>query len=91
LKAIVADHGRNLDPKDPADQWRMDKSWLAVVLVDIGISLQAARHITGEEPVEINAMMYSTPNDPASRKSKRMNFCLVSQWCSANCTSLRLL
>jgi predicted dehydrogenase len=25
LKALVADHGRNLDPSDPADKWRMDK------------------------------------------------------------------
>jgi len=32
--------------------------------MDIGIySLQAARYISGEEPTEINAFMYSTPGD----------------------------
>ena len=29
--------------------------------MDIGIySLQATRYVTGEEPVEVNAMMYTT-------------------------------
>jgi len=33
-------------------------------LMDIGIySLQAARYVTGEEPVEIAAMSYTTPGD----------------------------
>jgi glucose-fructose oxidoreductase len=34
-------------------------------LMDIGIyALNAARYLTGEEPVAVNAMMHSTPNDP---------------------------
>ena len=91
LKAIVADHGRNLDPKDPADQWRMDKKLAGGgSLVDIGIySLQAARYITGEEPVEISAMMYSTPNDPRFKEvEENVNFVLrFPSGVLANCTS----
>ena len=34
-------------------------------LMDIGIyALNAARYLSGEEPVAVNAMMHSTPNDP---------------------------
>lgn len=91
LKAIVADHGRILDPKDPADQWRMDKELAGGgSLPDIGIySLNAARYITGEEPVEITAMMYSTPGDPRFREvEENVNFMLrFPSGVIANCTS----
>lgn len=91
LKAIVADHGRNLDPSDPADRWRMNKKLAGGgSLVDIGIySLQAARYITGEEPIEISAMMYSTPNDPRFREvEENVNFVLrFPSGILANCTS----
>lgn len=91
LKAIVADHGRILNPSDPADRWRMDQKLAGGgSLVDIGIySLQAARYITGEEPVEISAMMYSTPNDPRFREvEENVNFILrFPSGVLANCTS----
>ena len=91
LKAIVADHGRNLDPKDPADRWRMNKKLAGGgSLFDIGIySLQAARYITGEEPTEISAMMYSTPNDPRFKEvEENVNFMLrFPSGVIANCTS----
>ncbi len=91
LKAIVADHGRNLDPFDPADRWRMDKKLAGGgSLVDIGIySLQAARYITGEEPIEISAMIYSTPGDPRFREvEENVNFMLrFPSGVLANCTS----
>lgn len=91
LKAIVADHGRNLDPFDPADRWRMDKKLAGGgSLVDIGIySLQAARYITGEEPIEVSAMIYSTPGDPRFREvEENVNFMLrFPSGVLANCTS----
>lgn len=91
LKAIVADHGRNLDPNDPADVWRMDKELAGGgSLMDIGIySLQAARYITGEEPIEISAMMYSTPGDPRFREvEENVNFVLrFPSGVLANCTA----
>jgi predicted dehydrogenase len=50
---------------DPA-QWRLKKAMSGGgSLMDIGIyALQAARYISGEEPVEVNALSFSTPGDP---------------------------
>jgi len=91
LKAIASDHGRNLDPKDPADRWRANKKLAGGgSLYDIGIySLQAARYITGEEPQEISAMIYSTPGDPRFREvEENVNFVLrFPSGVLANCTS----
>jgi predicted dehydrogenase len=66
IKAVVADHGRPLDPNDPADRWRMKRDLAGGgSLVDVGIyGLQAARYVTGEEPVEVTATVASTPGDP---------------------------
>jgi predicted dehydrogenase len=62
LKVIVADHGFNIG--DPT-QWRLKRAMAGGgSLMDIGVySLQAARYLTGEEPVEISAMSHSTPGD----------------------------
>ncbi|MDZ7964510.1 MAG: Gfo/Idh/MocA family oxidoreductase [Nostoc sp. DedSLP03] len=91
LKTITSDHGRNLDPKDPADRWRAQKKLAGGgSLYDIGIySLNAARYITGEEPQEISAMMYSTPGDPRFREvEENVNFVLrFPSGVLANCTS----
>jgi predicted dehydrogenase len=50
---------------DPG-QWRLRKKMAGGgSLMDIGIyALQAARYLAGEEPVEVSAMIHSTPNDP---------------------------
>ena len=60
---MLADHGFNIG--DPT-QWRLKQAMAGGgSLMDIGIySLNAARYLTGEEPVEVNAMVYTTPNDP---------------------------
>lgn len=91
LKAIVADHGRIVNPAEPQDRWRVDKELAGGgSLPDIGIySLNAARYITGEEPIEISAMMYSTPNDPRFREvEESVNFTLrFPSGVLANCTS----
>jgi glucose-fructose oxidoreductase len=62
-RIVVADAGFNIgDPK----QWRLRKAMAGGgSLMDIGIyALNAARYLTGEEPVAVSAMMHSTPNDP---------------------------
>ena len=91
LKVIVANNGRHLNPDDPADQWRMNKKLAGGgSLPDIGIySLQAARYITGEEPTEISAMIYSTPDDPRFKEvEETVNFLLrFPSGVLANCTS----
>lgn len=60
---ILADAGFAIgDPK----QWRLNKALAGGgSMFDIGIyALNASRYLTGEEPVELNAMTYSTPDDP---------------------------
>jgi predicted dehydrogenase len=71
----TSDHGRHLDPRDPADQWRMSKALAGGgSLYDIGIySLQAARYMTGEEPVEVFGRIDSPAGD--LRFSEVEDFC----------------
>ncbi|HKW18628.1 MAG TPA: Gfo/Idh/MocA family oxidoreductase [Terriglobales bacterium] len=60
---ILADAGFPIG--DPT-QWRCNKQMAGGgSMMDIGIyALNASRYLTGEEPAEVNAMIYSTPNDP---------------------------
>lgn len=60
---ILADAGFAIgDPK----QWRLNKQLAGGgSMMDIGIyALNAARYLTGEEPTEVNAMMFTNRNDP---------------------------
>jgi predicted dehydrogenase len=60
---VLADAGFSIG--DP-NQWRLTKKLGGGgSLMDIGIyALNASRYLTGEEPSEVNAMIYSTPGDP---------------------------
>ena len=60
---ILADAGFKIG--DPT-QWRLNKQLGGGgSMMDIGIyALNAARYLTGQEPNEVNAMVYSTPGDP---------------------------
>ena len=88
VKVITADNGWNAS--DP-NMWRLNKKMAGGgCLMDIGIyALQSARYISGEEPVEINAMTYSTPGDPRFREvEETINFQLrFPSGVLANCTS----
>lgn len=88
LRVIVADAGFNIG--DPT-QWRLNKALAGGgSLMDIGIySLQAARYLSGEEPSEINAFMYSTPGDPRFKEvEETINFQLrFPSGVLASCTS----
>ncbi|MGH9512751.1 MAG: Gfo/Idh/MocA family protein [Terriglobales bacterium] len=85
---IVADTGFKIG--DPT-QWRLTKALGGGgSMMDIGIySLNASRYLSGEEPVEVNAMMYSTPGDPRFREvEENVNFQLrFPSGILANCTS----
>jgi predicted dehydrogenase len=63
LKFITADNGQNQG--DP-NQWRLKRAMSGGgSLPDVGIyCLNATRYLTGEEPVEVFARMWSTPGDP---------------------------
>ena len=59
-------------------------------LMDIGIySLNASRYLTGEEPTEVNAMMYTTPGDVRFKEvEETINFQLrFPSGILSNCTS----
>jgi predicted dehydrogenase len=60
---ILADTGF---PIGNPNQWRLTKRLGGGgSMMDIGIyALNASRYLTGEEPAEVNAMIYSTPGDP---------------------------
>jgi predicted dehydrogenase len=87
-RVILADAGFNIgDPK----QWRLRKQMAGGgSLMDIGIyALNAARYLSGEEPVSVNAMMHSTPNDPRfAEVEENITFQLrFPSGILANCTS----
>jgi predicted dehydrogenase len=76
---------------DNPDQWRLKKALAGGgSLMDIGIyALNAARYLSGEEPTEVNAMMYSTPGDPRFKEvEENINFQLrFPSGVLANCSS----
>jgi predicted dehydrogenase len=88
IKVIVADHGFNIG--DP-NQWRLNKALAGGgSMMDIGIySLQAARYISGEEPIDVNAISYTTPGDVRFKEvEEATNFQLrFPSGILANCTS----
>jgi glucose-fructose oxidoreductase len=88
LKVVLADAGFSIG--DPA-QWRLNKRMAGGgSLMDIGIyALSAARYLTGEEPTEVHAMEYTTPNDPRFKEvEETLTFQLrFPGGVLANCTS----
>lgn len=85
---ILADAGFPMgDPR----QWRCNKKLAGGgSMMDIGIyALNASRYLTGEEPAEVNAMVYSTPNDPRFKEvEEHVTFQLrFPSVILANCTS----
>lgn len=88
VKGILADHGFNIG--DPT-QWRLKKDLAGGgSMMDIGIySLQAARYVTGEEPVEVGAMSHTTPGDERFKEvEEATNFQLrFPSGVLANCSS----
>jgi glucose-fructose oxidoreductase len=88
-KVILCEAGFNIgDPK----QWRLNKTLAGGgSLMDIGIyALNAARYLSGEEPIAINAFEYTTPGDPrfAPGVEETLNFQLrFPSGILANCVS----
>ena len=66
VREIVADHGRPLETRKPADEWRADPVRAGGgSLFDIGIySLSGARYLTDEEPIEVSATFRKPPGSP---------------------------
>ena len=85
---ILADAG--FKAGDPS-QWRLHKQLAGGgSMMDIGIyALNATRYLTGQEPTEVNAMIYSTPGDPRFKEvEEHVNFQLrFPSGILANCSS----
>ncbi len=88
LRIVLADAGFPIG--DPT-QWRLKKAMAGGgSMMDIGIyALNAARYLTGEEPVEVNAMIETTANDPRFKEvEENITFQLrFPSGVLANCTS----
>ena len=88
LKVVLSEHGFNIGNPD---QWRLKRAMAGGgSLMDIGIySLNAARYVTGEDPTEVTAVQYSTPNDPRfAEVEETINFQLrFPSGVLANCVS----
>jgi predicted dehydrogenase len=88
IQAIFADAGFKMG--DPT-QWRLNKALAGGgSMMDIGIyALNASRYLSGEEPTQVNAMMYTTPGDPRFKEvEENVNFQLrFPSGILANCSS----
>ncbi|OWK30512.1 Gfo/Idh/MocA family protein [Sphingomonas mucosissima] len=86
-RLITAEHGFNAQP----NQWRLDRRMSGGgSLMDIGIySLNAARYLTGEEPIEVSAVEATDRSDPRFRTVEdRISFLLrFPSGIEANCVS----
>lgn len=86
-RLITAEHGFPIQP----GQWRLDKALSGGgSMMDIGIySLNAARYLTGEEPVEVSAVESTDRSDPRFRTVEdRISFVLrFPSGIEANCIS----
>jgi len=87
-QVILANAGWRIDNPN---QWRLTKDLAGGgSLMDIGIyALNASRYLSGEEPSEVNAMMFSTPGDPRFKEvEENINFQLrFPSGILANCSS----
>nr|AGU11733.1 Oxidoreductase family, NAD-binding Rossmann fold [uncultured organism] len=86
-RLITAEHGFNAQP----NQWRLDRKMSGGgSMMDIGIySLNAARYLTGEEPVEVSAVEATDRSDPRFQTVEdRISFLLrFPSGIEANCVS----
>lgn len=86
-RIITAEHGFSIKP----DQWRLERPLSGGgSMMDIGVySLNAARYLTGEEPVEVSAIESTDRNDPRFRTVEdRIDFMLrFPSGIIANCVS----
>jgi len=68
-RLVVTDMGRQADPSDPSDVWRLDRKLGGDgALADMGIyGINAARYLLNEEPVEVRAWSSTDKQDPRFR------------------------
>lgn len=65
-RIVVTDMGRQANPADPSDAWRLDMTMSGGgALADMGVyGVSAARYLLNEEPVEVRAWSHTDKSDP---------------------------
>src|SRR5687768_17262324 len=73
-RMITAEAGFYLNANPDKLPWRLNKKLAGGgALMDIGIyALNATRYLTGEEPLEVNAMSHTPPNDERFKEVEDM-------------------
>ena len=68
-RLVVTNMGRQTDPNDPSDAWRLDMQKSGGgALADMGIyGVNGVRYLLNEEPVEVSARAKTDRNDPRFR------------------------
>ena len=69
-RLVVTDMGRQSDPSDPSDAWRLDmRKSGGGALTDMGIyGVNGARYLLNEEPTEVQAWSQTDKSDPRFRE-----------------------
>jgi glucose-fructose oxidoreductase len=72
VRQINTTMGRQADPSDPSDAWRLDAALSgAGALGDMGVyGINAARYLLNEEPVAVQAWAWTDPADPRFKQTQ---------------------
>jgi predicted dehydrogenase len=72
VRQINTTMGRQADPSDPSDAWRLDAALSgAGALGDMGVyGISAARYLLNEEPVAVQAWAWTDPADPRFKETQ---------------------
>lgn len=72
VRQINTTMGRQADPSDPSDAWRLDAALSgAGALGDMGVyGISAARYLLNEEPVAVQAWAWTDPADPRFKQTQ---------------------
>ncbi|MES2442727.1 MAG: Gfo/Idh/MocA family oxidoreductase [Pseudomonadota bacterium] len=73
-RLVVTEMGRQADPADPSDAWRLDgKMSGGGALTDMGVyGINAARYLLNEEPTEVRAWASTDKTDPRFKDTEDM-------------------
>ena len=69
-RLVITNMGRQADPADPSDAWRLDaRKSGGGALADMGVyGVNGARYLLNEEPVEVRAWAHTDRRDPRFRE-----------------------
>ncbi|MGC1303320.1 MAG: Gfo/Idh/MocA family oxidoreductase [Caulobacteraceae bacterium] len=71
-RLVITDMGRQADPAEPSDAWRLDMGMSGGgALADMGVyGVSASRYLLNEEPVAVRAWAHTDKNDPRFRTTE---------------------